>query len=321
MDHVPFDRLQSREQYEQRLIQDVASDSGVPVAVIAPRGGGKSGLIAFACANLAPEYVALRIPIVAAGDPTDLREIAAITLTEALKAFDMEQHQAEALQDARADERTREHAPAGAAGRLGVKIGGGPIPAELNAELETLREQATTNVLAVDRLDGVDRLLSILVAGGRKPVFVLEDTEAAVGAGDLAQLDRFLDGPVRAYIDEVDAPLILAIQDDLAERSAVFPEMSASLRPIEIDRLVDPDRGMREIVARRLEIDDVAANLDQIFRDDAFPLMTAFYDETSRDFRRTLAMIQTAVESAMDMGADLVTASHVLEASNEWRSR
>jgi hypothetical protein len=325
-DHVPFDRLQRRERYERRLLDGMTNESRLTSAVIGPRGGGKSGLIAYACSILSPEYVPLRVPIVAAGDPADVSELAAITLSEALKAFEMEQHQAKALRRARADEQTGEQVPTVIRGlgmaTLGAKIGGGPIPAELNVEFDTLREQVMSRALVVDRLDGIDRLISILVAAGRDPVFVLEDTEAAVGAGDRDRLERFLSGPVRAYMDQVDAPLVLAIQDDLAEASAAFHDLAASMRIIEVDRLSDPKAGVRAILARRLDLDDaVEATVEDVFRDDAFSAITAFYDETRHDFRLTLAVVQTAVESAMDMNAELVTASHVLEAGNEWRSR
>jgi len=123
-------------------------------------------------------------------------------------------------------------------------------------------------------------------------------------------------------MDRVDAPLIIAIQSELAEESDAFRDLSASMRIIEIDRLKHPDDAIRSILARRLELDDeVDAKLDDVFRDDAFAPIAAFYDGTGRSFREMLAMVQTAVESAMDMNAEHVTAAHVLEASNDWRRR
>jgi len=116
------------------------------------------------------------VPVTDADDPTSVSVLAAVALSQALDDTDLERYQREALERARADTSTQTGNPGGL--RSGT-LGGGAIPAQVHAELTTLREELTTSRLAAERLAGLDRLVTILVARGLQPVFVLEDTEAA----------------------------------------------------------------------------------------------------------------------------------------------
>lgn len=190
-DHVPFDRLVGQDRYETAALQALSSDA--PVGVVGPRGAGKSSLIAHVCAHLPNTHVALRVPVTGADDPTSVSVVAAVALTQALDDLDLERYQREALNRARADQDTQEYTPGGL---RGATLGGGPIPAQVHGELRTLREELTTNRLAAERLAGLDRLITILVARELQPIFVLEDTEAAIGGADQPDVAAaFLAGP------------------------------------------------------------------------------------------------------------------------------
>ncbi len=179
-DHVPFDELTGRATFETRALRAVTAND-TAVGILGPRGAGKSSLIAYVCAHLPDTHVALRVPVTGADDPTNVSTVAAVALSQALADIDLEHYQREALERARADRATVEQVPGGL--RSGT-LGGGPIPAQVNVELGTLREQLTSNRLAAERLAGLDRLITILVARDLQPVFVLEDTEAAIGGAD-----------------------------------------------------------------------------------------------------------------------------------------
>ena len=64
--HVPFDSLTASERYEAAAL--AALQANTSVAVVGPRGSGKSSLIAGVCAALPDSHVALRAPVVALED-------------------------------------------------------------------------------------------------------------------------------------------------------------------------------------------------------------------------------------------------------------
>ena len=319
VDHVSFDGLLGGNQVEARALARILSDETV-VGVIGPRGAGKSSLIAHVCAQLPGTHTALRVPVTGADDPTDVSAIAAVALSQALSDLDLERHQREALERARADERTAERTPAGVRGGT---IGGGPIPAELNAELATLRQEIATNPLAVDRLAGLERLITILVARELEPVFVLEDTEAAIGgAEDTKVAEGFLSGPLHAFVHEVRAPLLIAIQDVFTDLPA-FAELAPGMALVEIPTL-DRPRGrqaLTAIIVNRLEQHELSSDARDLIGADGLDLLVGFYEEAGRNLRFTLAALQSGVEYAAEMRAECVGTGHVRAAISDWRSR
>lgn len=154
------------------------------------------------------------------------------------------------------------------------------------------------NRLAAERLTGIERLITILVARGVQPIFVLEDTEAAVGgAGRPEVADAFLGGPFRAFVTEIEAPCLVAMQTGFTNGDA-FAELVASMRLVEIPPLTEATArdALAAIVANRLRQHDVA--------DEAIDQLIAFYDETERNLRFTLAALQTPADYAADMRAE-----------------
>jgi hypothetical protein len=318
-DHVPFDELVGRANFESRALQAVIADD-TAVGVLGPRGGGKSSLISYVCAQLPDTHVALRVPVTGADDPTDVSTLAAVALSQALDDLDLERYQREALERARADqtmvERTRNAVRGGT-------LGGGPIPAQLHGELGTLREQLTTGRLAADRLAGLDRLITILVARELQPVFVLEDTEAAVGGADRAGVaTAFMSGPLHAFVHELEAPCLIAVQSAF-QGSEAYRQLVASLRLVEIPALDEAHTvtGFDKIVSNRLRQYEIAEPADSFISQEALTLLIAFYDETERNLRFTLAALQSAAEYAAEMRAARIAAGHVRAAATDWRAR
>ncbi len=126
LDHVPFDGFLGSNQFEAKALEraSTATDTMV-VGILGPRGSGKSSLIAHVCSQLPGTHVALRVPVTGADDPTSVSAMASVALGQALDDLDLESHQDEALQEARADEATSERVPAGLRGGT---LGGGAVP-------------------------------------------------------------------------------------------------------------------------------------------------------------------------------------------------
>ena len=314
-DHVTFDHLTSRASFEAVAARALV-DRRTSVAVRGPVGAGKSSLIASVCAALPNTQIALRVPIVGADDPTSVNVLAALTLSAALDALELERDQREALEQARADEVTRDRTPA----KFGAKLGGGPVPGEVHAELATLTQQLQTNRLGGERLAGLDRLISILVERGLEPTFVLEDTEAAVGGrGEQDLIEAFFAGPVTAFVQEVDAPCLIAVQDPLATAPA-FLRLAPGLELIDLPKFPDAGAALSAVGAHRLSQHALDFTVNDVVGDDALEALVAFYDEANRSMRLTLAAWQSAADHAADMSAERLRAAHVRVGAQEWRS-
>ena len=309
--HVPFDSLMGRERYETAAL--AALEANTSVAVVGPRGGGKSSLIAAVCARLPATHVALRAPVVALEDPSDVSAFAAMTLSKALEAISLEAGERAVIEEARADTTTRARAPFGV---TGGRLGGGAFPAHVDVEVGSLRQELETNPLAVDRLTGLERLVGILVAHGRAPVFVAEDTEAAVGT---EAADGFFSGPVRAMVRELGAPCIIAVQTALAG-SPEFKTLAPELQLVDVPSFPEGDAAtaLRRIVDARLEAYGIEHD---VLDGAALERLAAFYSEMDGNLRFTLAALQTAAGHAADAGSALVGVPHVTAAAEDWRAR
>jgi hypothetical protein len=317
-DHVPFDRLLDQDRFEARTLQAISNDE--PVGVVGPRGAGKSSLLAWVCANLPAGYLALRVPVTGADLPDDVSVVAAVALSQALADIELDREQKETLERARADQSSQQRTPGGLRGGA---LGGGPVPFAVHAELSTLQEQLTTGRLASERLAGLDRLISILTARELQPVFVLEDTEAAIGGADRPDLAAaFLAGPVRAFVTELETPSLIAIQSVFTE-SDEFAQLAAGMRIIELPALVDniAHRALDAIIVNRLDQFELAAGPRDVIADEVLEPLISFYDEAGNSLRHTLAVLQTAAEYAADMRAERIGAGHLRAAASDWRGR
>jgi hypothetical protein len=260
------------------------------------------------------------VPVTGADDPTSVSVVAAAALSQALNDIELDQYQERALERARADTLDRDASPART---VGGTLGGGAIPAEVHGDVGTLREQLSRNQLAGDRLAGLDRLITILVARGRQPVFVLEDTEAAVGGREREEVvEAFFDGPVRAFMNELEAPCLLAVQDRFTDCKA-FNELAPSMHLISVP-LFDVATAasvIRNVLDQRLDQFELQPRSSDVLSGESVSLLAEFYVETSGSLRHVLAAAQTASEHALDQGVSEIGAGHVRAAMADWRAR
>ena len=318
--HVPLDDLLPTDGgYEARALRRLTAPGHEPVAVLGPSGSGKSSLVTWVGTQLPERFVALRVPVSALEDPTDTARGA-----QAQPRHDPRHRRSSTPRRAsgsaceRADRRTAQRAPTGF---TGGRIGGGPIPAHVDVELGSLRQEFTEERLAGDWLGAVNRALAVLAYEGVQAVFVIEDTEAVVGggAGD-SVIDGFFEGPLRAFVQELAAPCLVAVQTHLTVDRPAFDRLAAVMEVIEIPHLRDEARdALPRILARRLEVGGAGFALGEAIADDALDGLVQFYDDAQGDLRRTLAAAQDAAEDAAAMDAERIRAAHVRVGAANWR--
>ena len=312
-DHVRFDDLTESTSYEARTLRTVTAGPGA-AAVVGPVGGGKSSLIADVCARLPETHVALRVPILGLDDPTSTSMMAAMALATALQAVKFEKAQEAELQHARADRADVTRSSRG----MGGKLGGGAFPVEVHGELGTLETQLATDRLAGERLAGLDRLVSILAVHQLQPIFVLEDTEAAVGGRDQsAVIEGFFAGPVTAFVREVDAACLVAVQDEIATQEP-FQRLAPSFLNVELPRFEeDGSTVLGKILEHRLARENAAPTVDEVLSGEAVDLLGAFFGRTGK-LRHALAAAQSAADHSTEAGADVIGAGAMRAAISEW---
>lgn len=303
-DHVPFDELTGQARYEAQLIRTIAGPGGLCV-VFGASGSGKTSLISWVCHQLPESHFALRVPVAALEDPGDVKVLAGSVIVSAERTTaDLTDEQRDDLTRTAADRITRERQPAARGGT----IGGGPIPAALRYDLGALREAFQRDGLPVDRLHGLDRLVSVFTAREKQLVLVLEDTDAMTG-GPGAQAERFL-GAILTLTRELDAPIIVAVQDH--HRGPAYDRLRQAGREVVIPHLADAADALRRIVAHRLhraELDGVPVS--DILDDEGITALVSVYDDSGGNLRQILAVLQFALDHAADERAELLTFPHI----------
>jgi hypothetical protein len=320
-EHVPFDTMTARTSVEAPMLEAV--EAGTSAAVTGIPGAGKSSVLAWLCGQLPETHLPIRVPVVGVEDPSDASVFTSVVLVSALHAaqehqIDLADHQRAVIEDGRADESVTRRTGRRRSGRLG----GGPIPAELALELAALDTEHRTTRQPIDRLHVLERLLGIFESHARTPVFVVEDTEAALGAGvsDTTR-DRFFSTSLGLLVREIEAPTLLAVQAQYRAVDA-YRRLSTSLLEVAIPLLPAPvvDQ-LSMILARRLEYHAIDAVLDDVIDADAMSLLAEWYGERDGSLRHVLAALEIAVAAALDSGTERLGVRHVRLGIEEWRDR
>jgi hypothetical protein len=314
--HVPFDVLAHNRNYEQMAITRIIE--GTCVAVIGASGTGKSSVIAWLCSQLPQNHFALRIPVTAVEDPGSVGEIARLALSITLDEIMLDASGEEELANARADTTTAVRTPTG----VSAKLGGGMIPAEVNINTASLREEFTQNRLHGDHLLALNgRLVPILADAGTTPVFVFEDTEATVGGpDDHERAEAFFAGPLSAFVDQIDAPTLVAVQTHLIENSRAFGRLAPVLERLTIPMLDEHAHHVVDaILTRRIELAELTAPITTIFDNATLDELAEFYRQSNGDLRRVLAAAHEAAEHAAADGAHLIMPPHIRFGIAQWQ--
>ncbi len=314
--HVPFDYLSDTSDYEQRAITRLTA--GACVAVIGPSGAGKSSVISWLCRRLPGNHVALRIPITGVEDPGSVGEVARLALSVTLDQVILDADGEGELRQARADGTSSTRAPS----VLGAKLGGGPIPAEISVNTSSLQQEFREDRLQGEYLLALNgRLVPVLADAGTIPVFVFEDTEATVGGGDARnRAEAFFAGPLRAFVEQVDAPTVVAVQTHLIEDSPAFERLA----PL-IERLIVPTLDSRArrvvgaILARRIDLAGLGKQITAVIDDEGIEELSGFYRQSRGDLRRVLAAAHEAAEHAASETAQRIGPAHIRFGIAQWQ--
>jgi hypothetical protein len=177
-------------------------------------------------------------------------------------------------------------------------------------------------VQPVDRLYGFDRLLGIFTHHGLIPVFVLEDTEAALGAGtDDETRDRFFASSLRLLIREVDTPTVIAVQSAFTQLDA-YDELRPHVLEIAVPVLEHGvEASLSSILARRLEFFGINATVEETVAPEAIPALAAFYAEQGGSVRHVLAALDAATATAVENGDVRLELGHIRLGIEDWRDR
>lgn len=318
-DHVTFDALTGTDRYEANAL-GALEQAPVCVFVIGISGAGKSSFVAYVANHLPQSHVALRIPVLGADNPLDVSQMMALTLGEALRAIALDAASQEEIADARADSSAASRAPTGV---TGGKLGGSVIPLEVNVEVGSLREEHVENRLAADRIDGMHRLISILRSQGITPVFVMEDTEAAMGADrPPGEVEQFFRGPITAFVQEVDAPCVIAVQRHLVADSPAYERLAPGQTTIDLPRLGGrAAEAIAELLAHRLSQYDVTFGLRDVMADDAVEALAVVYAYANGNLRNVLVVAHDATVRAAEMRSERVRLAHITQAAADFGLR
>lgn len=321
LQHVPFDELTGHGAVERPLLEAVAAGSSA--SVIGARGGGKSSVLAWMCRNLPADHIPIRVPVVGMDDPSDPAVLGSVALGAALEAartgdVELEDRQKGVVEHARADDLTTRPRGSSLRGRLG----GGPVPAEVSADLGSLEAEYARGAQPIDRLHGFDRLLGIFGHHGLIPVFVLEDTEAALGAGaDEGTRDRFFTQSLMLMVHEIDTPTVVAVQDRYAELDA-YNQLRPHVLEVTVPVLSDGvEAGLTAILAKRLEFFEIDATVDGVIAPEAMPALAQFYVDKQGSTRHVLAALDIAAATAVDNGDTRLELGHVRVGIEDWQDR
>lgn len=319
--HVPFDVLMGRNLVERPMLDAIGAGSSA--VVIGARGGGKSSVLAWVCRQLPDDHIAIRVPVVGMDDPSDPAVLGSVALGAALEAaragdVDLNAGEQEVIEQARATELSRRPGRS----RRGAILGGGPIPAEISAQLESLEAEYSRGGQPIDRLHGLDRLLGIFSYHERVPVLVIEDTEAALGAGaDDDDRDRFFAKSLKLLVREIETPTIIAVQEHFTALDA-YAQLRPHLFEARIPALgARAEEGLRTILVHRLEIFEIGSSVDELIAAEAWPALAALYGETNGSIRHVFAALEVAAAAAIDNQSARLEVGHVRLGVEDWRDR
>ncbi len=325
--HVPFDELTARPTVESTL-QYWSTHRG-KVALIGDSGAGKSSVMASVLGALneavPAELVPTRIPVDVADSRTVkevgpfgrhvIRHILEWAAPEALGAAERE-----TIERSLADLERR----SGRRRRAGFSLGSSrllPVDASLQADLAGAAVDFERQLHGGDVLLALKRLLMLFRARGLEPFLIFDDTDAWLqlpGQEDTARdlATGFFGNNVRMLTRELDCGFALAVHRSYLSLPS-YQALADSLEPVELPTLPDPESAIRAIFQRRIEVDELDVDLDDVFDHDSIAALAAVYADLP-DLRKVLAIGGLAVRKAHDdPDTDIVTQGAVIAARSE----
>ncbi len=107
--------------------------------------------------------------------------------------------------------------------------------------------------------------------------------------------EAFFAGPLSAFVSQVDAPTIVAVQTHLIVGSPAFARLAPVLEQLTIPLLDDLARPSVDVIlTRRTETAGLGVEITDIFEGAALDELAKFYRNSNGDLRRVLAAAHEA---------------------------
>lgn len=164
---------------------------------------------------------------------------------------------------------------------------------------------------------GLEHILGVFWKAGRCPVLVVNDTDHWGVSPEVAE--GFFGQTARA-LGQRDMVLLVAAQTEYAQLAGYAAVSQTFTAQIALPALPDAPAGISRILQHRIDREDVAVTVDELVEPEALALVGDAYlesvdDGRGGDLRRTLAVVRTALELALnDPAAKTIRAGHVQEA-------
>lgn len=316
-DHVAFDRLIGGETTEGRL-RRLVDEEGC-VSVVGGTGTGKSSLIAYTSEALAAAgFVVMRIGVLAASRDTIAEPalFAQHAIREVLADQDakLTNLQRQKLARASADEHVEHRGRSGLRG--GLKTSPlAPVELELAGELRPVAHEYVSARNPSEATEGLRRIVRIVNAQvfeerPRRPVFVIEDTDAWLGEPPEWELiDAFFNLDIRLVAREVDAAVLVAVHPRYCESAGYRAVRELLVGEVPVPRFSEPAGPLGMILEHRIARAGVDARILDVFDTEAIDALADLYETTDGSIRATLSAANYALEEPE--AAEIVTAEAV----------
>jgi energy-coupling factor transporter ATP-binding protein EcfA2 len=327
--HVPFDELTGRPETEAVLARMAGREARV--AVIGASGSGKSSLVASVLGPFAeqvPDHIVpLRIPVAGEADETVTETRAFLghligTITRWASPELFTEAERAALDRATA---ARSNRPGTERLRkFHIGIPGWLADAGFAFEVRTTGEDIEQRLGAGDAISEARRMVELFRSHGRTPLLVIDDSDSWLRIPDLDRThiaNAFFTKNVRALATELECGFVIAVHEEYLELPSyqeVEGLISTSVWVPRFDAHV-AGRAIRQILERRIQVHEVAAELDDVFQPEALDgLEWHYHTGANGSLRDVLKVADRAVQHACSDSAERVTKQLVIQGLAEW---
>jgi hypothetical protein len=325
--HVPFDELAGASRVESNV--RYWSTRRGRVALVGESGAGKSSVLAAELGAFSewvpPTLVPVRIPVALAG-PAEVTEVAEFgrhlvrhvlrwAAPEALDGRDQARIEALAADLERKTGRRR---------RVGFGLGTSdllPFHGDLSADFTSAATDFEQRLRSGDVVMALRRLVAMFRARDLEPFLLFDDTDSWLQFPGKEQEAReraegFFGNNVRMLTRELDCGFALAVHRSYLKLPS-YQALADSLEHIEVPLFAEPSAAIGAILQRRMEVDELGIDLEEVFSAGALAELGSLYAELP-DLRRIMGIAGLAVRKAHDDDeAEIVTAEAILLARAE----
>jgi AAA ATPase domain len=242
--HVRFDELNATDEYEQRLLREVARDAGSSL-VLGISGSGKSSLIAAVAESASPARWVVRVQGDATADLLHRAGFARHIAHEATRALTHDQ----LAPRIRAKETEKYLADSRKA------VSGGHQFGAKFAQVKSAVEEVVSSQQPSDLFAALDELAEVSADAGRRMLLVVEDTDVFMPPTDVGVPDaeerasQFISQVLPFLARELRCPSLVAVNSRY--RKLVDQQLGGTVTTVAVPPFRDPGRALTRIMERQ----------------------------------------------------------------------